>query len=339
MSSADSRAWSIVMAGGEGERTRPLIERWLGRHKPKQYCTFAGTRSLLQHTVDRADQIADPARRVTVVAETHRDEAIAQLSTRGGQLMLQPQNRGTGPGVFLGLAYVQAVDPGATVVIYPSDHFVWPESRFIDLIRESIEASQARPDNPILLGVSPDRPERDYGWILPDDPHPHPGGLVLRSVKAFREKPDADETDFLMSNGALWNTLIVIARVETLWALGWRHMPDIMPLFECLTEHIGMRGEADVLDAIYARMPTRNFSSDLLDPAAAQLMTIEMQGLTWSDWGRPERILDTLSGIGKAPAFPVEPALAAAHAILPDLAGARRVVSAMHPAALVKQRA
>ena len=335
MNQADSRVWSIVMAGGEGERTRPLIERWLGRHKPKQYCTFAGTRSLLQHTVDRADQVADPGRRVTIVAESHRDEAMAQLATRGGRLMLQPDNRGTGPGVFLGLSYVQAMDPDATVVLYPSDHFVWPEARFIDLIRQAVAASASHPDNPVLLGVVPDRPERDYGWILPEDPHPHPG--ALRAVKTFREKPDADEADRLMSSGALWNTLILVARLETLWALGWKHLPDIMPLFECLTEHIGMRGEADVLDAVYARMPERNFSSGLLAPTAADLLTMEMQGVTWSDWGRPERILDTLSGIGKAPAFPVEPALAAAGARMPELASVRHPRGGL--ATLVKQRA
>ncbi len=39
--------WSIVLAGGEGERLRPFVERWLGRHRPKQYCAFVGTRSML----------------------------------------------------------------------------------------------------------------------------------------------------------------------------------------------------------------------------------------------------------------------------------------------------
>lgn len=28
-------AWSIVLAGGEGERVKPLVQRWLGRHRPK----------------------------------------------------------------------------------------------------------------------------------------------------------------------------------------------------------------------------------------------------------------------------------------------------------------
>ena len=49
-----NRVWSIVLAGGEGERVQPLVQRWLGQPKPKQYCAFVGTRSLLQHTLDRA---------------------------------------------------------------------------------------------------------------------------------------------------------------------------------------------------------------------------------------------------------------------------------------------
>ncbi len=49
----NNHLWSIILAGGEGERMRPFIRRWLGHHKPKQYCTFVGSRSLFQHTVDR----------------------------------------------------------------------------------------------------------------------------------------------------------------------------------------------------------------------------------------------------------------------------------------------
>ncbi|MCA9422537.1 MAG: hypothetical protein KC592_16065, partial [Nitrospira sp.] len=58
--------WSMILAGGEGERTRPFIERWLGYPKPKQYCTFVGNRSMLQHTLDRADRLGAPHQKITV---------------------------------------------------------------------------------------------------------------------------------------------------------------------------------------------------------------------------------------------------------------------------------
>ena len=78
-------AWSVILAGGEGERTRSFIEKWLGYHKPKQYCAFVGRRSLFQHTVDRADRMVSPQRRVVVVAEDQSpwlDISISELRRR-----------------------------------------------------------------------------------------------------------------------------------------------------------------------------------------------------------------------------------------------------------------
>jgi mannose-1-phosphate guanylyltransferase len=42
---SQDRVWSIVLAGGKGEGVQPLVQRWLGHPKPKQFCTFVGTRS------------------------------------------------------------------------------------------------------------------------------------------------------------------------------------------------------------------------------------------------------------------------------------------------------
>lgn len=98
--------WSIVLAGGEGTRLAPMIRQWLGEDRPKQYCTFTGTRSMLQHTVDRADILADPSRRVTVVGASHEETARSQLHGRGGVLVVQPANCDTAPGVFLPLTHI-----------------------------------------------------------------------------------------------------------------------------------------------------------------------------------------------------------------------------------------
>lgn len=95
------KLWSIVLAGGEGTRVGSFVQRWLGRPRPKQFCTFVGTRSMLQHTLDRAARLASVERSVLVIAHTHRQEAMIQLDGRGvGTVLLQPANRGTGAGVF-----------------------------------------------------------------------------------------------------------------------------------------------------------------------------------------------------------------------------------------------
>jgi mannose-1-phosphate guanylyltransferase len=62
----NSNVWSVILAGGEGERLKPFIRQWLGHERPKQYCAFVGTRSMLQHTLDRADQITPPEHKVSI---------------------------------------------------------------------------------------------------------------------------------------------------------------------------------------------------------------------------------------------------------------------------------
>src|SRR5688500_17758381 len=169
---AQRNLWSIVLAGGEGERIRPLTERWLGRHKPKQYCTFVGTRSLFQHTLDRTDLLTCPDRKVIVIENTHYKEATTQLLARSaGKLVRQPSTRDTGPGIFLPLTYVRANDPDALVAICPSDHFVYPEPRFIEVVWDAAMAAGQLEGRVILLGARPDRPETEYGWI-------HPGSKI-----------------------------------------------------------------------------------------------------------------------------------------------------------------
>jgi mannose-1-phosphate guanylyltransferase len=87
-----------------------FIQRRFGETKPKQYCTFVGSRSLLQHAVDRADALTSPKRRIVVAAKHHEPYLREQMLGRsGGRILFQPENRGTAPGIFLPLTYVLAM--------------------------------------------------------------------------------------------------------------------------------------------------------------------------------------------------------------------------------------
>lgn len=302
------KLWSVVLAGGEGKRLGPLTQQWLGRHRPKQYCTFTGTRSMLQHTLDRADRLTAPDRKVTVIARAHLQEARPQLEGRPGGVIVQPADRDTAAGIFLPLTYVRARDPRATVAIFPSDHFVYPEDRFLDSVRYAVQAAERLRDRLVLLGVQPTGAELDYGWI-------HLGrnlgwnGERVQEVAAFLEKPSLVEAHAALGAGALWNTFVMAARLETLWTLGWFCFPTIMQLLERLEDAIGTEDEDTVLDSIYQVMPVRNFSRDLVQHIPANVAVVQLNGAYWSDWGRPERIAESLKQIGKEPAFPLKYAM------------------------------
>ncbi|WP_447962686.1 sugar phosphate nucleotidyltransferase [Nitrospira sp. Ecomares 2.1] len=305
LSTQVNHLWSVVLAGGEGERTRPFIEQWLGGHKPKQYCTFVGKRSMLQHTLDRADRLVYPEHKVTVIGRNHREflnEAMER--EKSGHVIVQPHNSGTAAGVFLPLTFVRAWDADATVAIFPSDHFVFPEARFVETVRRGIRASHFLQDRLILFGVSPSHPELDYGWINLSEVLGWSSGSCIRLAGSFLEKPNIIEGKQAMANGALWNTLVMVGKVATLWKLGWENLPTMMERFERLGTVIGTVHENETLHEIYRDMPVLDFSRELLQRIPKHLGVMEFEEVLWSDWGQPERIVQTLKTLGKEPAFP-----------------------------------
>ena len=299
-----SSPWSIILAGGDGERTRPFIQEWLGYALPKQYCTFVGTRSMLQHTWDRANRLSSPGRKVTVLASHHQAGLTKHFGDQnGGTLLFQPKNCDTAPGLLLPLTYIKTWDPQAVVAVFPADHFIFPEDRFIEIVRRAAQSMAFLQDRVILLGVRPTYVEVEYGLMLPGQTLGWSGGSPIRAIRAFREKPAVRQGMELTGQGALWNTFVMVGRVETLWNMGWLCFPDIMNAFEQLGKKIGTPAEGSTLQAIYREMPSHNFSSEVLESLSDRLGVIELEEVMWSDWGRPERIIETLQALGKKPIF------------------------------------
>ena len=292
--------WSIVLAGGDGLRTKDFIRRWCGHEKPKQYCAFAGARSMFQHTLDRAVRLTPWERVVVVAARHHHDEVWRQLDGRAaGMVLLQPKNMDTAAGIFLPLTFILSRDPQATVVIYPSDHFIYPEESFALAVDHAVRGSKSLEGRPVLLAAKPDCLELEYGWIKPGRFLAWTGKAPVHAVDMFYEKPDDATAREVRAVGGLWNTMVLAAKGRELWSLGWKCFPEMMPLFERLKKAIDTAEELRVLDAIYEAMPRRNFCSHLLQRAPERLAVMEMSDVVWSDWGNPERILSGLEKIGK----------------------------------------
>ncbi len=296
--------WSIILAGGEGERLRRTIQRWLGSHKPKQYCTFVGSRSMLKHTLDRASLVSDDAHKIALISRAHWEVAGPQLQDCG-KVILQPANRDTASAIFLPLVYLRRKDPDALIVVFPSDHFVYPEKRFMEAVWCALAAAY-QTQQLVLLGIQPDGPEPDYGWIFPKNQIGWLGGRRIRSVCSFVEKPSRKACKSAATAGALWNTLVFAVRAEILWEMGCRLVPDLMRSLSPFGQLIEPSEEEACLDRIYSTLKSQNFSSEVLQRVTQQSLVIEVNGVLWSDWGRARRIVESLEYLGRKPAFPPE---------------------------------
>lgn len=313
----ESSRWGIILAGGEGKRMGPLVQNWLGENRPKQYCTFVGSRSMLQHTVDRARMLLPNNRLVTIIGQGHERFLDASLSHElPGRVIEQPKDLGTALGILLPTAYILANDPEAVIVTFPSDHFVYPEEIFCLHVDRALELIEIYRERIILLAAIPNRPETDYGWIGPKPVRQgaHPACLShgLMRVMNFREKPDVNEANSLYLQGSMWNTMVMAFRAKTLWALARKHLPETMYWFDAFLRvlydvrkgWLEPECEEVALEQMYEGVASVDFSRDILQHAADQTMVLPMDGVDWCDWGRPQRVSETLARLDRRPLFP-----------------------------------
>ena len=290
--------WAIVLAAGEGTRLAALTEALHGREVPKQFAALYGRRSFLQRTVDRMATLVPSHRTVVVVAENQLGLARKQLAEYPGiEIVAQPANRGTAPGVLLPLMHVRARDPEAQVVVLPSDHHIEREHAFLDAVRRAVLASHSVPSGLALVGAAAESPATDLGWITCGEPC-GPSGLNARGVHRFVEKPASDVAEELMRDGALWNTLIIAARARALQALAERHVPRAARALRAYHRVLGRPQASSVLRAVYRRLPSSDLSRDLLQQARG-LAAVHMVDAGWSDCGTSERLFEALKTTGE----------------------------------------
>lgn len=285
--------WGIVLAGGEGERLRPLIRQRLGHDKPKQFCTLTSDKTLLEETLDRVSELVPRERLVTIIGRDH-GRFMNGCASRAGRVIAQPAGRETAPGIFLPAAYILRADPAATVLIFPSDHYISSGPAFSRCVERAAALAEREREKIVLLGAIPDGPEVDYGWI---EPERRAAGAM--KVSRFREKPDAREAEAMFAQGCLWNTMVMAVKIRTLWAMGRACLPDMMEHFDALLPALGTEQEASALAETYRRLGSFNFSRDIIERLPRQILVVPMEGVEWSDLGRPARILELMDQLGR----------------------------------------
>jgi len=299
MGSPGGDVWGIVLAGGEGSRLLPLTQHIAGERCPKQFCAVNGAGTLLGQTLLRIAPLIPSQRTVVVGNRAHAAYLRRDLPGSVPHTLLQPSNKGTGLGILWPAHWVSWRDPEGIVAVFPSDHFLLQERAFLAYVDHAVQLVRRCSGLVILLGMYPDGPEEGYGWIEPGEPVPEAPGCSR--VRSFWEKPTAERASAFFGSGFLWNSLVVVARVGTLKAMGRQYVPDVHARLARIEAFVGGEHEAWAVQQAYALMRASNFSRDVLERAADVLAVLPVSGTLWSDWGTPERVVRTLCRIGASP--------------------------------------
>ncbi len=292
--SALSNRVALLLAGGDGRRLQELTSEIAGSPIPKQYCRLLQGSSLLEATISRARLFA-PRERISVVINVdHLDLAKDQVNTLPeSNIIVQPLNRDTGPGMIFALLHLERTHPDATVAVFPTDHYIDKDWAFIAHVLRAVNTISRMPDKIAVLGVAPDRPETGYGYILPANPLKRFSKAY--NVDAFTEKPNLADAQAIIERGGLWNTFVMVFRLSRMLEL----LQDMVPHeFEKLGE---LRTSPTKAADIYRTLGPWNLSTQVLARIPQHLIVLKVANVRWSDWGTRESVERTYRALKLVP--------------------------------------
>jgi mannose-1-phosphate guanylyltransferase len=230
---------------------------------------------------------------------THRPFYSSLLSDlQPNRVIEQPTNRGTTPAILYSLLQVAAVAPTAAVAFFPSDHYFSDEERFMAHVASAFEAADLFPELITLLGIAPEYPEVDYGWIEPADLISTNGQFSYYRVQRFWEKPSSALAPELMAGGCLWNSFVMVGRAQAFLRMIRRAVPAFYNNFAVVSSALNTTREGSNIRALYSEMASTNFSRDVLTKSPEELAVLAVSEVGWSDWGAPQRVQSTLGRMG-----------------------------------------
>ncbi len=254
----------VILAGGSGTRFWPRSRR----ARAKQVLALDGERSMIQQTLERLKPIAGLDKTWIITNEYLAQEIADQLpGLPRNQIVEEPCARNTAPACGLAAFLIERENPSAVLGIFPSDHVIADEPRFLKALQKAI-ALAAKGDNMVVLGIEPLRAETGYGYIETGDLTKDDDAL---HVRRFTEKPNQNRAEeFVSAGNYYWNSGMFLWSARTLANAVREHLPETAPLLESIAAAFGTPQFDEVFRALYPKCENISVDYAVLEPRSAK---------------------------------------------------------------------
>ncbi|MBT51960.1 MAG: mannose-1-phosphate guanylyltransferase/mannose-6-phosphate isomerase [Mameliella sp.] len=210
----------VLLCGGSGTRLWPLSRK----SYPKQFAEVVGDESLFQASARRfaGEGFAEP---LVVTGDPFRfivTEQLDEIGVKPSGILIEPEGRNTAPAAAAAALFSMAQDPGAMILLVPSDHAISQPELFREAVLAGKTAAEA--GQIVTFGIAPSRAETGYGWL---ETGAEEHGVL--KLERFVEKPDAKTAEELFADKRyLWNAGVFLARASVLVEAFRTYAPEIL---------------------------------------------------------------------------------------------------------------
>ena len=282
--------YALILAGGSGQRFWPVSRDAL----PKQLLKLFGEKTLLELTVERLKGIV-PTENILILTNTQQEAMVRKLLPKlpKENIIAEPEKRDTAPAIALGVGWVAAREPSATMMVLPADHLIQDEAAFKQVLQASAFAAESS-GALVTIGIKPTWPCPSYGYVERGRRALLNGmdeNVAVYEVVRFREKPNPDLAEHFINQGNFtWNAGMFIWTLPAIFSELSRHAPV---LADFVAEVRKSKNFAATITQQFGKLPKLSIDYALMEKAS-RVLNVEAT-FDWDDvgnWTSVGRYLD-----------------------------------------------
>ena len=239
----DVSVYAVILVGGAGKRLKPLSTD----ERPKAFLSVTRDRkTMFARTLKRITRVIPE--KMTLVVANRRHVRLVKKDFPGilnRNLIAEPFSRNTAPAITVAALALGKIDPAAIMVVMAADQYITDDQEYTCAICRGIDFVKANTAALLTLGVRPDSPSTEFGYIKLSNapssgqPSTNRGGWSRSSeggiykAEKFVEKPGLRlAKKYLESAVYLWNTGPFIFTAGTIIGAMGKYSPAVTSAFK-----------------------------------------------------------------------------------------------------------
>jgi mannose-1-phosphate guanylyltransferase len=282
--------YAVIMAGGGGTRLWPLSRQ----NRPKQMLSLFDERTLFQMAVQRLSGVFPTERILVVTVAAQVQQLMAQCPELPVEnFLIEPQARGTASVAGLAALALLHRDPQAVMAILTADQYMGNIPLYHQLLNAACLAAQD--GYLVTLGIEPTYAATGFGYIQQADSLGVYGDLEVYQVARFKEKPDQEQAQTMLSDGNhTWNSGMFIWRIDRMMAEINRQLPQLSMGLDEISACWEHEERAAVLERVWLGLKSQTIDYGIMEGAAG-VVVIPAMGLEWNDVGTWDSLFEVLT--------------------------------------------